>query len=487
MTRLIEIKNTWWLHPILIIFFFLIHETNEGFSSDFNFTILVIVGLIFFSITFYVIVYFVNSQKTATSFLLTYILGFLLFYRYIKNDFSDRTLLIQISFLIIFLLFFYWSFEKKRIFVILTTYLNTLFLVLIIIEIGIFINTKHKSENATQTHFSTKHFKVNNPNIYLLFLDGYAQEENLKKYWGFDNNLFTKSLIKSGFYEIDSSFTNYNSTIETVTSMFTQSEHKKLWEFRNNKAAQKEADKRLFFDLNKNEKIVNKFQKAGYTFINLSTFDIAKTAPLNFQMGFWLHSILRNTIFISYQKIPILGNYLMYLTEMNRFSILENVINKNNSSQFVYFHSLLTHAPFILDSTMYGSLKVATKFEPKSIEKVLYGDSINLSIDDKIVCRTWRQSYINHLRLANSLIIKTIKQIQHQDKNAIIVLMSDHGSRFLCDKGYNIAFNEGFQNIAYVYFPNKSYKGISKKLNPTELLKIVQDKVLTENLSKVIL
>ena len=60
--------------------------------------------------------------------------------------------------------------------------------------------------------------KENPPDIYYIILDEYPNNESLKKNYGFDNTEFLTFLENSGFYVVNNSFSNYPTTIQSLSS-----------------------------------------------------------------------------------------------------------------------------------------------------------------------------------------------------------------------------------------------------------------------------
>lgn len=74
------------------------------------------------------------------------------------------------------------------------------------------INTNERIDSLSGIH--------SKPNIYLFLLDSYTSNSALKKYFSFNNDRFCKSLIKHNFIVSDSNRTNYNWTLNSISSMF---------------------------------------------------------------------------------------------------------------------------------------------------------------------------------------------------------------------------------------------------------------------------
>ena len=175
-----------------------------------------------------------------------------------------------------------------------------------------------------------------------------------------------------------------------------------------------------------------------------------------------------------------LGSYFGLENDKLRIEAVEKkCFNDDKNPSFVYLHSMLLHFPFCLDN----NLKVNFFLKPppqsnNNITNVLDNIKINMSNQEKQKFTLWRSSYINHLRKLNQLILPLVNSIKKNDSNAIIVILSDHGSRLLCDINFVDARKEGFENVSYVYFPDRNYTTLNQNMTPTELMKAVQLKCL---------
>jgi hypothetical protein len=89
--------------------------------------------------------------------------------------------------------------------------------------------------------------------------------------------------------------------------------------------------------------------------------------------------------------------------------------------KFIFFHSLLTHTPFVIDAD--------GRYVPESVE----------------LSRTWNENYINQLKFTNVLLKQMIQAILNDSKTQpIIILQSDEGpypARFIEAIEKNIPFD----------------------------------------------
>jgi arylsulfatase A-like enzyme len=108
---------------------------------------------------------------------------------------------------------------------------------------------------------------------------------------------------------------------------------------------------------------------------------------------------------------------------------LQTTATKPARSTFCYAHFLLPHGPYFRDSS--GAFN--------SVE--LLPDTYNKSL------------YASYLRYTNTIISRLVNNIVQQDKEAIIIVMSDHGFRdYKNNKAYTLPV---FDNICALRIPDK--------------------------------
>lgn len=85
-------------------------------------------------------------------------------------------------------------------------------------SIGVFEHNVDQREPSRMTPSSTNE-KSNRPDIYYIVLDAYSRDDLLKERYAFDNSSFLDSLEERGFYLPACAWSNYDSTIDTITSV----------------------------------------------------------------------------------------------------------------------------------------------------------------------------------------------------------------------------------------------------------------------------
>ncbi|MFN4234277.1 MAG: sulfatase-like hydrolase/transferase [Bacteroidia bacterium] len=258
------------------------------------------------------------------------------------------------------------------------------------------IDIKHNSFNTIQKHLEDK------PDIYFIVLDGYANENVLKKYYNYDNSKFIDFLKKNNFQVIDSCRSNYYGTLLSLSSTlnikyFNDEELENSQEIINQLR-----DNYVFREFKKNGYSIVQL-KSGYSvtsFFNLTDSTILIDAPNEFE-----RAILRYSMF----RLDDIFGQIPYLRLKSQFEIFTNWKVNSLVPTFNFIHIVCPHPPYIFNAKgerFYKSNYTDNSWEPK-------------------------ENYIEQLAFVNNHVEKFLNNINTQykklNKEPIIVLLSDHG------------------------------------------------------------
>jgi hypothetical protein len=127
------------------------------------------------------------------------------------------------SFAILILIFILLKRRKKPFFRLLT-YLNTLFIVIILIDLCFFAPKYLSFQKKRRQSFIADNFSVcdtcSKPDVFLIIADEYAGNTELKTLLNFDNSAFLDSLRQKGFHVMQKSHSNYITTMTSMSSFF---------------------------------------------------------------------------------------------------------------------------------------------------------------------------------------------------------------------------------------------------------------------------
>lgn len=330
-------------------------------------------------------------------------------------------------------------------------YMNLLFLVLFLVEVGKMslnlIRIKPKQDaNTVQLRPVVLQDK---PDIYLIVLDEYGGIQSMQDKFGYNNIDFVKYLQTEGFFVASAPNSNYNSTLFSLSSMlnlnysnsFIDKDLKDISAFGN-------AAKEIQYNCLTPFLVSN-----GYVIKNYSGFRIGDIPSgvfyfmaienrLALQKTFG--SVLKNEIFTrvssnSLQKL--LGTHIAEVDEYNHsvytYFLNEASAKKNGKPKFVYAHFFMPHEPFLnkKDGTV---RKYADAFFDK--RKGTYG-----------------KSYIEYLEFVNKRMRGLVNELINEKGEKIILLVSDHGERFVKGSMKGSDYN----NFFAIYNSQKNYTGFT--------------------------
>ncbi len=467
------------LYLFLLPVFFVLH----GFAENFGFIDIKEAGLLLLSYLFLTLSiagfsYFFFRNWNRASLITTFWISFFFFFGAIHDFMKQHSpihLFTRYSFLlvaalsILFILFIFFKRSTKP-FQRFSIYLNALFLIYILIDLGvIFWKITRKNDNRLSTYgFARQNqYKVcdtcNKPDIYFLLYDEYGSSLSLKEQYNFNNDL-DSFLIDRKFSVQTKSRSNYNFTAFSMSATLNMSFIEGI---KNTKAVT--ADDYANCNLLIRDNEVIKFLDAhGYDIVNYSVFDLAghpamveqsflplKTklisdrtlfAHLNKDIGWLLITRWPFRLFSS--------NHYMKHKENNK-SFQQLVVDASNEKlkrpRFIYTHFYMPHPPYFFDR--HGNTK-----------------------DEAVVYHEFKTnppaSYLEYVIYVNSEIKKLITSIQQNSPSAVIVILSDHGYRELKSVNYPTFF----KNMNAVYFPDKDYTTIYDSITNVNEFRVILNK-----------
>lgn len=347
---------------------------------------------------------------------------------------------------VILFLVLYFLFYLKRTnshFSRLFTYLNLLFLLLLLIDLPLLLQHKNESPAGVALQPCTE---CDKPDVYLIIADEYADSTSLSDVFHFNNGSFQGELRNRGFY-IVKSISNYNFTPFAMASLFTMDYLPGL-EGRNSSYA----DRLKCAELINRNTLWDFFVNSGYDIRNNAIYRInnqATAAPQSyFRIGtefissHTLLSRLKKDLgyhLVTTLKIQsVIDEYIFYVDKsnkrlLNRYSA--DVRRGNSKSQFVYTHIHMPHYPYYYTGD--GSPNPDAAKEDNPFDK---------------------KAYIGYLQYSNGIYLQLIDDIlKHASRPPIILLMGDHGFReFVNPTPEQKKIH--FMNLNAVYLPNGDYK-----------------------------
>ena len=448
-------------HIAGVIAFFLIH----GYSEH--------IGLIpFLDLLFFFIIHVLAAglvlgflkwrlkSAAKAGLLTTFIFTFYLFYGAIADYLKGVSFLSWLShyrsllaaFLLGILLLFRYCKRSKGDFQKATLYLNSVFLLLIAYDL-VFIslhsgNSNIDGEKATVINAGAGHFEKK-PDIYFILMDEYSGSQALKTYFQYDNSRFEQLLKQQGFFVAASPKCNYTATAYSMAATLSMNYLGWLRDRKENAIDYATADKVIW-----GNETMQFLKSKGYALYNYSIFDI-DGQPSRFNTGlfsFKLKLITAKTLLSRMEKdllwkvqigvggnVDWIGERMQHKFKAGNKEILRltrEATAIQGPPKFVYSHLLMPHPPFSYDST---------------------GAEININAWDKNLDPGFlNKAYLQYLVHTNKVIGELITDLlKKTNRQAVIILMSDHGYRSLIVNGENIVPDNNFNAV---YIPGSNYK-----------------------------
>lgn len=492
-------KNKWILQPFLIAAYVaLTNILDFGWSYiKWNEILLLLVCIVVYWAIIFILLKLIFKNKDASCFIATFVVFTSILFEPIHNSFlfidglRDRYMVLIITILFFIILYLiiklfkkFIGFPQKMI-----VFLNCLFIILNIFTV-LEIISKEKPNEKLKINFTSKAATQKHPDIYLIIPDGYAKPKNLKKYCGFDDSTFVNRLSKLGFYCAENPKSNYCYTIQTVASMLNL-------DYLGD--AEKWSDGIILHEI-KNSKTIGLLKQEGYDIKNFSLspiddknrkyIDSALYNTLNFKLY-----VFSKTVFFSIKKIfdsrhkatlENLENVVEREQNINK-ELLSVIKARDNKQKFVFYHSMITHLPYYIND--FGMIDIGT--QNRNLEQ----ENVTNWISSKKGTNTfgtfkkdslWMNSYLNAIKYSNTIVLQLVNKIIEDNQNpSIIIIMSDHGFRFLAGHSFQDTESERYDNFCAVYFPDKHYESLYDSITPINVMRAVLNKAVSTEFKRI--
>lgn len=262
---------------------------------------------------------------------------------------------------------------------------------------------------TTEEQSITEIIETDKPNVYYLLFDEYGGDENLMTYFGFDNSAFYKALEERGFSISRSSYNTESCWTDTLVPNLLNLDY--VVDDSMTEKARREYLERPYLAeiLQENGYSVNMINHRAYLRVegareltenqvedNISEYLLENSL---FSKIDCFDTLINRRIFVSYRD-----NYLGPLN--NCFQQLKNCWQEAKSGPTLTMSYIQSpHAPFVFNAD--GTVR------------------------DLTTGWYWKDEtlYPGQLQYLNGVILEAIDNIQNNDPNALILLLSDHGAR----------------------------------------------------------
>jgi len=361
--------------------------------------------------------------------------------------------------------------------------------------------TKSKYENIIRPGPVTAAGK-NYPDIYLLVLDEFASLKTIKDEWDYDNGAFAGKLRSMGFYVTGNSWSRYNQTIWSLTSLFNLdyitgpveqgsflnliSDPEGISGLATDSFLSKVDFNEVMQDLNNNF-LTNYLHERGYKLVILegisqhqSSFkirnaditiayqDVDKTDREGYFADAFNMELLKKTMLMPVDLFVKLNRTFNVNFAGTKYIInyLKKDVQQIESPKFIYAHILCPHAPYVFD-------REGNPVEPFNAESQRVGGVIPAK---NTVNEAYLEQYIYMCRevvnIANCHIGKKTAG------DPVIIVQSDHGPRpFMVYLKNRINTYKVFNAV---YFPDGNYMDLYDSIAPVNTMRVLLNKYFGE-------
>ena len=333
-------------------------------------------------------------------------------------------------------------------------YLNTLFVILILLDVVILLTAVSKEENDDGLPLQLSPCTTcATPDIYWIVADEYAGRQQLAEAFKFDNALFENNLRSRGFHLVNNSRSNYNFTPFSIASTLNFS-YLPLKD-----TSSTVGDVPMVMEMVAKNVLTQFLGRQGYRVFNHSIFDLPgeprqvsssflpnKTKYITAQT---LISRLERDLFyhlITSLKINWIVRKGVYNNLENNHALYQNTLNTSalkTAPKFTYTHLSMPHPPYYYNE--FG--------QPNSY--------------DRLIEENAEKDYVSYLKYSNKKLLLLVDHIlKNSTQPPIIILTSDHGLRSGAPEYH-------FMNLCAVYTPGKNYLPYYDGLSAVNLFRVL--------------
>lgn len=261
---------------------------------------------------------------------------------------------------------------------------------------------------------NAKNHDANTPDIYYIVPDMYANFENMKDYYDFDNKEFYDYLINNGFAVKTDSMSSYSNTHYTMFSLFNMNYVQNLISGKELKIT---SLYELYANSYANSDVIKVFKKHDFDiYINSHFQELFNDYRLIFSRTLQ-YSFLKSFMHVLFGEYNIINpNYYNVTSYKKSNQKLLDFINKDSEKpKFAFAHFTTPHDPFVFKSN--GELRK----ESEGYKLRCCDDGVQKGIE----------FYLEQVEFMNKRLVNYIEQIKSNSKRPyIIIIQADHGAYF---------------------------------------------------------
>ena len=322
------------------------------------------------------------------------------------------------------------------------------------------ITTKTSSasfDTAIET-ISPRQSEIKNyPDVYYIVLDAYTSSNSLKKFLNYDNQKFVSYLTNKGFKVNHNSYSNYPSSLPSITSTLNMMYLNLLNE--GQIGHQLHIPDKMMVE----NAVMQNFKSAGYKIIVLhrpfttmtssSLFDLELCERNKYVDSQLLSLVIRTSVLgFSLEKWQ---EHEMRETALCNFSELPKQQQKFDEPIFVFSHILIPHPPYL--------------FSPE-------GEPVSSVRPQGLEDWDYKEGYINSVKFANKKITQVVDELLVDQENPpVIIIQADHGSQFDFEPGKtnNENIEQLMSNFSAYYLPGIEKNFSDDVITPVNTFRII--------------
>ena len=398
------------MYPVVFVYF-----RNESFIFEGGLALPLFL-LVATAFMIYAILNFINSKHTNNVLIVLLVMFWFLLYGHIYCSFLDffnihySSFRHRIYFPIYTLLFFVpiWILLKAE--AVSEKLIPVLFIVGLVLNIQFMMPAIHTFTDKITSFPKRVVSPINSelPDVYYIIPDSYPNEENLQKYYDFDNSTFIQELEALDFQVFDSAKSNYPYTYFSVPSSLNM-EYINYFE---DSVSLEKRNQNLPFTKVHHNKVADYFQSKGYQYVlfqsGYTEFNNGEYADVYITNGSTMNHFYESLIELS--VLSCLNNHIYNQEVFNictkAFQQLPKV-PEIKGNKFVFFHCLPPHPPFVFD------------------ENGKYMKSVQI-VENRY---SQKKEYIDQVKYVNRMLLSIVKTILEKSETPpIIIIQGDHGS-----------------------------------------------------------
>lgn len=304
---------------------------------------------------------------------------------------------------------------------------------------------------------------VRKPDIYYIILDGYAREDTLKEFYGYDNSVFLDGLRARGFEVAANSHSNFYFTFMSLSSSLNMEYINRIAEIEGPKSK----DRSKLYHLVRENRVAKFLRQKGYEFVHFqSTWGATEINPYADRLVACDAGVMTeefNRVFIEATWLRTLSSSLgadlatCWKAHFESLAQMARERGPHDRPRFIFAHFMLPHHPYLFDKEG-NILREAHVFNQFEFQKNLWAK---------------KGAYVSQLEFVSKQMTSIVDRLQKESTvPPIIALASDHGSHIDTDdeeKSHLLRV----RNLVTLSLPGKKKPVLYDSITPVNLFRTV--------------